>query len=145
MNVSQPTEITTAFPWESCSSFTKLMQHIALLKCFVGKWKSKIQSCIKLKLTALLLKESRSVIFELEQRQHLASELKYLQVSEVVPDQWKLLKLYPILDKFLFKVGGRLKHAKIPNQSKHQIILPAMYRVKFLIIQHYHEKLHHYR
>ena len=91
MSISQPTEITTAFPWEGCFSFTKLMQHIPLMKCFVRKCKSKKRSCIKLKLAALLLKESCAVIFELKQRQHLTSELKCLQVSEVVPDQCKLL------------------------------------------------------
>ena len=69
------------------------------------------------------------------QRENFASELKCLQVSNVVPNQSKLLQLNPILGKSLIKVGGHLKHASIPNQSKHQ--------VTSLIIQHYHETSYH--
>ena len=69
------------------------------------------------------------------QRENFASELNCLQVSNVVPNQSKLLQLNPILGKSLIKVGGHLKHASIPNQSKHQ--------VTSLIIQHYHETSYH--
>ena len=117
MNTYQPTKVTSTFPWEHCSSFTKLIQHIALMKLFVRKWIFKTQSCMKLKLTASLLQESRTAIFELVQRENFASELKYLQVSDVVSNQNKLLQLNPILDKSLIKVGGRLKHATIPNHT----------------------------
>ena len=143
MNTDQSTKVTSTFPWERYSPFTKLIRHIALMKLFVRKWKSKTQSCIRLKLTAPLLQESRTAIFELVQRKNFSSELKYLQVSNVVPNQSKLLQLNPILDKSLIKVGGRLKHANIPNQSKHQIILPAKHHVTSLIIQHYHEISYH--
>ena len=83
------------------------------MKPLVRKWESKTQSCIKL--TVLLLQESRTAIFELVQRENFASDLKYLQVSNVVPNQSKLLQPNPILGKFLIKVGGRLKHANISN------------------------------
>ena len=99
MNTYQPTKVTSTFPWEHCSSFTKLIQHIALMKLFVRKWIFKTQSCMKLKLTASLLQESRTAIFEFVQRENFASELKYLQVSNVVSNQNKLLQLNPILDK----------------------------------------------
>ena len=102
------------------------------MKLFVRKWKSNTQNCIKLKLTASLLQESRSAIFELVQLENYASELKYLQVSNVVPNQSKLFQLNPILDQSVIKVGGRLKRANIPNQSKHQIILPAKHHVTSL-------------
>ena len=143
MNTDQPTKVTSTFPWESYSSFTKLIRHIALMKLLVRKWKSKTQSCIKLKSAVSLLQKSRTAIFELVQPENFASELKYLQVSNVVPNQSKLLQLNPILDKSLIKAGGLLKHANIPNQSKHQIILPAKHQVTSLIIQHYHETSYH--
>ena len=143
MNTDQPTKVTSTFPWESYSSFTKLIRHVALMKLLVRKWKSKTQSCIKLKSAASLLQKSRTAIFELVQRENFASELKYPQVSNVVSNQSKLLQLNPILDKSLIKVGGLLKHVNIPNQSKHQIILPAKHQVTSLIIQHYHETSYH--
>ena len=114
------------------------------MKPFVRKWKSKTQSCLKLKLTASLLQESRTTIFELVQRENFASELKYLQVSNVVPNQSKLLQLNPILGKSLIKVGGHLKHTNIPNQSKYQNIFPAKHQVTSFIIQHYHETSYHF-
>ena len=109
------------------------------------KAKIPTQSCIKLKLTASVLRESRTAIFELVQRKNFVSELKYLQVSNflLVPNQSKLLQLNPILDKSLIKVGGRSKHANTFNQSKHQIILPVKHHVTSFIIQYYFERSHH--
>ena len=103
------------------------------MKFLVRKLKSKTRSCVKLKIAASLLRDSRTAIFELVQQENFTSELKYLQVSNVVPNQRKLLQLNPILDKSLIKVGGRLKHANIPNKSKHQIILPAKHHATSLI------------
>jgi hypothetical protein len=40
-------------------------------------------------------------------------------------------------------VGGRLEHASIPSESKHQMILPKSHHVVNLIIQHYHEMAGH--
>ena len=65
---------------------------------------------------ASLLPERHTTIFEPVQQENFASELKYLQVFNVVPSQNKLLQLNPILDKSLIKNGGRLKHAHIHNQ-----------------------------
>ena len=78
------------------------------MKFLVRKLKSKTRSCVKLKIAASLLQDSGTAIFELVQRENFTSELKYLQVSNVVPNQRKLLQLNPILDKSLIKVGGRL-------------------------------------
>ena len=40
-------------------------------------------------------------------------------------------------------MGGRLKHADTPNQSRHQIILLAKHQVTPLGIHHYHETTYH--
>ena len=32
VNTDQPTKVTSTFPWESYSSFTKLIRHVALMK-----------------------------------------------------------------------------------------------------------------
>ena len=97
----------------------------------------------KTKVNCITITERRIAIFELVQRENFSSELKYLQVSNVVPNQSKLLQFNPISGKSLIKVGGRLKHAIILNQSKHQIILSAKHHVTSLIIQHYHETSYH--
>ena len=40
-------------------------------------------------------------------------------------------------------IGGRLKHAPISNEAKHQIILPKHHHVSMLIVRHYHEVFGH--
>ena len=48
-----------------------------------------------------------------------------MEIRNVDPNQSKLLQLSTILDKSLINVGGHFKHAIIPNQSKHQTVMPA--------------------
>ena len=54
------------------------------------------------------------------------------------------MTLNPILDNNIIKVGGRLKNIiGIPNNLKHQIILPRHHPVTDLLILHYHKSNHH--
>ena len=82
-----------------------------------------------------MLKDSRTVTFELLLQEHLLSELKHLQISNMVSNQSKLLQLHPNLETFLTKIVGHLKHANITNQSKHHTTT--------LIIQYYYRTLYH--
>jgi hypothetical protein len=49
-----------------------------------------------------------------------------------------LRKLDPIWKDGLLLVGGRLRHAPIPENAKHPILLPKEIHITNLIIQHYH-------
>ena len=49
-----------------------------------------------------------------------------------------LSKLDPILQDGLLRVGGRLRHAVIPERSMHPVILPKGIHVTNIIIQYYH-------
>ena len=54
------------------------------------------------------------------------------------------MTLNPILDNNIIKVGGRLKNIiGIPNNLKHQIVLPRHHSVTDLLILHYHKPDHH--
>jgi hypothetical protein len=47
--------------------------------------------------------------------------------------------LQPFIDKNgLLRVGGRLKHASIAYEQKHQLLLPKDHHITKLIIQSYH-------
>ena len=48
-----------------------------------------------------------------------------------------LSKLDPILQDGLLRVGGRLRHAVIPEHLKHPVILPKGIHVTNIIIQYY--------
>lgn len=54
-----------------------------------------------------------------------------------------ITKLDPILLGNLIRVGGRLSMANIPEDSKHQIILPKNHHVTTLLIRHYHNLAGH--
>lgn len=40
-------------------------------------------------------------------------------------------------------VGGRLRHAQIPERQKHPVVLPNSHRVTKLIFKHRHQELSH--
>ena len=55
----------------------------------------------------------------------------------------KLKDLSPLMDKDgLIRVGGRLKHASIPYDWKHQVILPKDHHISELIAREYHNHNH---
>lgn len=65
-------------------------------------------------------------------------------VKKSIPLKESTLKqLNPFIDNDgMLKVGGRLKHAKIPYQSKHQIILPKDDHISLLIVRNIHNRSH---
>ncbi len=52
-----------------------------------------------------------------------------------------IFKLDPVLIDGLLRVGGRLQRATIPEDAKHQMIIPKSHHmhVTDLIVRHYHE------
>ena len=59
---------------------------------------------------------------------------KYSRVKKSSP----LSKLDPVWQNGLLLVGGRLQAASIPDNAKHQVILPKNNHVADIIIRHYH-------
>ena len=52
-----------------------------------------------------------------------------------------LYRLDPFLDleTGVLRVGGRIKHARIPTHMKHPVVLPSKHHITTLIIRHIHE------
>ena len=59
--------------------------------------------------------------------------------SKSIPSNSKLIGLNPIFDEGLIKVGERIRHANIPKESKHQIILFKGHPLTQLITRNVHE------
>ena len=108
----------TVIVWDRYSSWQNLVRKIAYIK-LVRNWKIK------------------------KKRDHFSVEHHNLKSQTPISKRIKILPLAPIIVNNLIKVGGRIRHAKIPDQQKHQTILPAAYHVKSLIVIHFHEKYHH--
>ncbi|XP_067021942.1 uncharacterized protein [Acropora muricata] len=110
-------------------------------------------------LTVQELEEAEQSIICFSQSQSFDNELKSLDQAsldepgyEQTPSQKRknevtkassLYRLDPFVDGGLLRVGGRLNHADIPEESKHPVILPWKSHVTTLIIRHTHEQLGH--
>ena len=98
------------------------------------------------------MENTHDVIIELIQKETFKQEPQDLFSSSQVNQNSKLATLNPKLDNNIIKVGGRLKNIiDIPNNLKHQIILPRHHPVILLrhhpvtglSILNYHKSNHH--
>ena len=95
-------------------------------------------------LSAEELRSAESVIIRQSQRIAFAQEITALEAGEPVPRYSRLQPLSPQLDKEgLLRVGGRLRNAPLPEETRHPVILPRDSRVTTLIVVSVHEKLMH--
>jgi hypothetical protein len=74
------------------------------------------------------------------QQSEFAAELKSLRSGNAIPSTSKLCQLHPFVDlRGILRVGGRLQKAEIPEETKHQIIMPHNHPLTHFIIQEYHK------
>ena len=90
----------------------------------------------KMQAEQLVIRTVQSEVYE--------EEMCALLQSKQVSKKSSLLKLNPILDDSgLLRVGGRLKHAQVPTNEKHPVIIPKNSHLAVLLIRYYHEKVRH--
>ena len=90
----------------------------------------------KMQAEQLVIRTVQSEVYE--------EEMCALLQSKQVSKKSSLLKLNPILDDSgLLRVGGRLKHAQVPTNEKHPVIIPKNSHLAVLLIRYYHEKVQH--
>ncbi|XP_038071855.1 uncharacterized protein LOC119740577 [Patiria miniata] len=106
-------------------------------------------------LTVEEIEEAEVSILRWVQHEAFPHQIKRLQemndgpqdLTRESPKQQKVDKLLdqldPVMHKSLMRVGGRLQAAQLPEEAKHQIILPQRCHVTDLIMQHTHQKIHH--
>ena len=137
---------------ERFSSWFKLLRFIALcLRCqrrFVAKKKElDVQSTSEEPpcnfITLPELKNAEKEIIQFNQRMAYAEEIEAIKKGNSVKKSSVLVKLDPILDHGLLRVGGRLNKAAISDDSKHQIIIPRNSHLARLLVYHFHEKSGH--
>ena len=95
-----------------------------------------------IELTSDEIKSAEEYWYRTVQREEFAGDFEALKNDVQLPKTSKLNSLSPIFDheKELIKVGGRLQFSLIPEESKHQIILPGKHMVVDKIIQSAHER-----
>ena len=68
--------------------------------------------------------------------------IKASQVS--IRDDDNLKQMSPFVDECgVLRVGGRIKHAKVPFDSRHPFILPRKSNLALLVVRYYHCKNKH--
>lgn len=91
------------------------------------------------------IREAEIVWLRKIQRKELSGEYGRLSLGQSLPSQSSILKLDPFFDpeKQLIRVGIRLQFAQIPEEAKHQIIIPHKDPLVEKLVLHLHCKASH--
>ncbi|NEV48945.1 hypothetical protein EUZ93_00095, partial [Wolbachia pipientis] len=90
------------------------------------------------------IKIAKIRVIMLVQSEKFSDEIEMLKSSKKVQRSSRLITLSPFVDhNGILRVGGRLKHAVLPEEVKHPTILPSHHYFTKLVIIHYHKKLLH--
>ena len=104
------------------------------------KWKRGIEERVNFRfLTTTEINQSRVILLRQAQLESFPNEYNLMSSSKPIPSTSKLIGLNPIFDEGLIKVGGRIRHANIPKESKHQIILFKDHPLTHLTTRNVHE------
>ena len=131
---------------ESYSCWHRLKRSVAwLLRCrdWLGaKTRSKEgpPSVIADPLDPLELQAAETAIVKSVQHKHFKGEVEALKSRKPVVKKSPIYILEPFLDEEgIFRVGGRLKNAPLPEKAQHPIILPKNHHVSRLVARRAHE------
>ena len=109
------------------------------------RFKKYLQS--KYKPKRLISSTSESKTLTLEEIQDAEEAIiRYVQQKEFKSEQTSqrsFRSLDPELQRGMLRVGGRLRNSIVPQNAKHQVILPKGHHVSLLIIRHAHKRLNH--
>ncbi|GFX02894.1 uncharacterized protein TNCV_4438761 [Trichonephila clavipes] len=77
-------------------------------------------------LTSDEMEEAEIYLMKQVQLSSFYKEIRAMQNGDDICNKSKILNLSPFLDdKGIIRIGGRLKHSRLPYSSKHPILLPA--------------------
>ena len=143
-HLKKQSNLASKINWERYSSFFTLTRHVAWIIKLKTNWiKRKRGALIRENfsfLTTIELASSRTLLLQVMQQESFPAEFKALSSGISVHNSLKIASLYPIFHNSLIKVGGRIRRANIPAESKHQIILSKNHHGIQLILRNIHEK-----
>ncbi|GBN34828.1 hypothetical protein AVEN_61683-1, partial [Araneus ventricosus] len=129
--------------FNKCSSWSKVVRVAAWCLRFI-KNLQKTNDKTKTFLLTSEFEEAQNVILKYVQEEAFHEEIQRLKINKPIKTHSKLLALCPYLDgNEILRAGGRLRHAKLHENTKYPVILPKDHVVTDLIIRHYHLKYLH--
>ena len=127
--------------WNHYSSWVKLIRHVAWLIKFISFWHNKKKGVHKHDMTILTsddIKRAETMIYRIAQKESFPTEYYELSNKSSISTKSSLISLKPIFIDDLIRVGGRIKHAEIPFDSEHQIILSPSHELSRILVYYYH-------
>lgn len=79
-------------------------------------------------------------IIKICQSQSFSDELMTLQNGDKLKRSSHIVKLDPVMQDGILRVGGRLHQSTLPADVKHPVILPEDHHVSTLILRHIHKE-----
>jgi hypothetical protein len=94
------------------------------------------------KFTAEHLEEAKVYWYKKMEKEVFPEDWYCLKTKKALPVKSLLLSLCPVFDDELdlIRVGGRLQFADLPEETKHQIVLPAKHPVVEKLVAYTHEE-----
>ena len=139
-------QVALCIPWERFSSwhhFVRLMAFIIKLKNhWINYKRKKTRENFDAHLKTKEILESEHSLLRLVQKETFPTEYQRLSANQEIKHS-SVLPLRPILWKGLLRVGGRIKHAEVPFETKHQIILSHKHPASKLILDNIHQRNMH--
>ena len=125
-------------------TWMKLIRVIAYVLKAVRLFKAKSKSQVT-ELSAEEMQEAELKCCMWVQQDAYKEDYEQLKAGEALPKSSRLLKLDPYYDKTdqVIGVGGRLQFADIPEETKHQIILPHDHTEVARLILDVHKQILH--
>ncbi|RUA04970.1 MAG: hypothetical protein DSY43_05555 [Gammaproteobacteria bacterium] len=120
-------------------------QRLVRVTAWMLKW-SRLHRQSKLGyLTADEIKDAEHTLIKNVQKNAFSDEIKELEQGKQIPKASKIVKLDPQINNEtgLLVVGGRLQFALIPEEAKHQVILPHKNTLTEKLVLHVHCKANH--
>ena len=119
------------------SSFTKAIRVSAYVRRFIARLKDKTIT-FPLYITTEESSNALMTLLRQEQAKFFEEEIDTLQNDVQVKKSSRLLKLYPFLHEGVLCVGGRLVHAKLPDEAKYPRLVPQESHLADLIVRNSH-------
>ncbi|XP_022835967.1 uncharacterized protein LOC111363382 [Spodoptera litura] len=128
---------------ERHSNIDRISRILAWSKRFAeASRKQRSSECSELTLKEI--NRAMCTIIKSVQIYYFENEILSLDKGGKLPTKSNILKLNPFLDSNgVLRVGGRLKHSNLPEESKHPILIPGEGRLTQLIIEKAHQQTLH--
>ena len=140
-------QVTEPAIWDLISKFSslnKLLRITAICQRVVSRLRKTPGSSLSNPLTPGDLEIAASYWIKVTQRAYFVSELKTINSGNKLGKAHPLTRLTAYIDgNGILRVGGRLKFASLPSDSKHQAILPRESVLTKLIIRQFHLRTLH--